>query len=34
MSSAEEMERLVDELPIEQIAKREIVASDSDEAVV
>ncbi|MEU5260338.1 glucose-6-phosphate dehydrogenase (coenzyme-F420) [Amycolatopsis sp. NPDC021455] len=33
VSSAEEMERLADELPIEQIAKRWIVASDPDEAV-
>jgi coenzyme F420-dependent glucose-6-phosphate dehydrogenase len=31
--SAEEMERLADELPIEQVAKRWIVASDPDEAV-
>ncbi|RKE67257.1 hypothetical protein BXY47_1255, partial [Dietzia kunjamensis] len=28
-----EMERLADELPIEQVAKRWIVASDPDEAV-
>ncbi|GAB3148562.1 glucose-6-phosphate dehydrogenase (coenzyme-F420) [Amycolatopsis sp. NPDC004378] len=33
VSSAEEMERLADELPIEQVAKRWIVASDPDEAV-
>ncbi|HJQ47215.1 MAG TPA: glucose-6-phosphate dehydrogenase (coenzyme-F420) [Amycolatopsis sp.] len=33
VDSAEEMERLADELPIEQIAKRWIVASDPDEAV-
>ncbi|TNC24203.1 glucose-6-phosphate dehydrogenase (coenzyme-F420) [Amycolatopsis alkalitolerans] len=33
VSSAEEMERLADELPIEQIARRWIVASDPDEAV-
>ena len=31
--SAAEMERLADELPIEQVAKRWIVASDPDEAV-
>jgi coenzyme F420-dependent glucose-6-phosphate dehydrogenase len=31
--SAQEMERLADELPIEQVAKRWIVASDPDEAV-
>ena len=30
---AAEMERLADELPIEQVAKRWIVASDPDEAV-
>jgi coenzyme F420-dependent glucose-6-phosphate dehydrogenase len=33
VSSAEEMERLADELPIEQVAKRWIVASDPDEAL-
>jgi len=33
VSSAGEMERLADELPIEQVAKRWIVASDPDEAV-
>ncbi|MEV7096716.1 glucose-6-phosphate dehydrogenase (coenzyme-F420) [Amycolatopsis sp. NPDC051045] len=33
VSSAEEMERLADELPIEQVAKRWIVASDPDEAI-
>lgn len=33
VSSAEEMERLADELPIEQVAKRWVVASDPDEAV-
>ncbi|MGE3194682.1 MAG: glucose-6-phosphate dehydrogenase (coenzyme-F420) [Dehalococcoidia bacterium] len=33
VSSAAEMERLADELPIEQVAKRWIVASDPDEAV-
>ncbi|MEV6877670.1 glucose-6-phosphate dehydrogenase (coenzyme-F420) [Amycolatopsis sp. NPDC051128] len=33
VSSAEEMERLADELPIDQVAKRWIVASDPDEAV-
>ena len=33
VDSAEEMERLADELPIEQIAKRWIVASDPDDAV-
>ncbi|WP_214365597.1 glucose-6-phosphate dehydrogenase (coenzyme-F420) [Pseudonocardia sp. H11422] len=33
VSSSEEMERLADELPIEQVAKRWIVASDPDEAV-
>ena len=33
IDSAEEMERLADELPIEQIAKRWIVASDPDDAV-
>ncbi|MGC7095297.1 glucose-6-phosphate dehydrogenase (coenzyme-F420) [Amycolatopsis lurida] len=33
VSSAEEMERLADELPIEQVAKRWIVASDPDEAM-
>jgi coenzyme F420-dependent glucose-6-phosphate dehydrogenase len=33
VSSAEEMEQLADELPIEQVAKRWIVASDPDEAV-
>ncbi|VVJ18261.1 Glucose-6-phosphate dehydrogenase (coenzyme F420) (EC [Amycolatopsis camponoti] len=33
VTSAEEMERLADELPIEQVAKRWIVASDPDEAV-
>lgn len=33
VDSAEEMERLADELPIEQIAKRWIVTSDPDEAV-
>jgi coenzyme F420-dependent glucose-6-phosphate dehydrogenase len=33
IDSAEEMERLADELPIEQIAKRWIVASEPDDAV-
>lgn len=33
VGSAAEMERLADELPIEQVAKRWIVASDPDEAV-
>ena len=33
VSSSVEMERLADELPIEQVAKRWIVASDPDEAV-
>ena len=33
VDSAAEMERLADELPIEQIAKRWIVASDPDEAL-
>lgn len=33
VSSAEEMERLADELPIDQVARRWIVASDPDEAV-
>ncbi|WP_232665705.1 glucose-6-phosphate dehydrogenase (coenzyme-F420) [Pseudonocardia sp. TRM90224] len=33
VSSAIEMERLADELPIEQVTKRWIVASDPDEAV-
>ena len=33
VGSAVEMERLADELPIEQVAKRWIVASDPDEAV-
>ena len=33
VESAEEMERLADKLPIEQVAKRWIVASDPDEAV-
>lgn len=33
VGSAIEMERLADELPIEQVAKRWIVASDPDEAV-
>ncbi|MEV6643072.1 glucose-6-phosphate dehydrogenase (coenzyme-F420) [Amycolatopsis sp. NPDC051371] len=33
VTSAEEMERLADELPIDQVAKRWIVASDPDEAV-
>jgi coenzyme F420-dependent glucose-6-phosphate dehydrogenase len=33
VESAEEMERLADELPIDQIAKRWIVASDPDDAV-
>jgi coenzyme F420-dependent glucose-6-phosphate dehydrogenase len=33
VTSAEEMERLADELPIEHVAKRWIVASDPDEAV-
>ncbi|QFU91799.1 glucose-6-phosphate dehydrogenase (coenzyme-F420) [Amycolatopsis sp. YIM 10] len=33
VSSAEEMERLADELPIDQVAKRWIVASDPDEAM-
>lgn len=32
VDSAEEMERLADELPIDQVAKRWIVASDPDEA--
>ena len=31
--SATEMERLADELPIEQVAQRWIIASDPDEAV-
>jgi coenzyme F420-dependent glucose-6-phosphate dehydrogenase len=31
--SAEEMERLADELPIDQVARRWIVASDPDEAI-
>jgi coenzyme F420-dependent glucose-6-phosphate dehydrogenase len=33
VDSPREMERLADELPIEQVAKRWIVASDPDEAV-
>lgn len=33
VDSAQEMERLADELPIEQIARRWIVASDPDDAV-
>ena len=33
LNSSTEMERLADELPIEQVAKRWIVASDPDEAV-
>jgi coenzyme F420-dependent glucose-6-phosphate dehydrogenase len=33
VSSSEEMERLADELPIEQVAQRWIVASDPDEAI-
>jgi coenzyme F420-dependent glucose-6-phosphate dehydrogenase len=33
VSSAEEMERLADELPIEQVARRWIVTNDPDEAV-
>jgi coenzyme F420-dependent glucose-6-phosphate dehydrogenase len=33
VNSAQEMERLANELPIEQVAKRWIVASDPDEAV-
>ena len=33
VNSSQEMERLADELPIEQVAKRWIVASDPDEAV-
>ncbi|BCB80810.1 hypothetical protein Pflav_072200 [Phytohabitans flavus] len=33
VDSAAEMERLADELPIEQVAKRWIVASDPDEAL-
>ena len=33
VSSSREMERLADELPIEQVAKRWIVASDPDDAV-
>ena len=33
MDSAAEMERLADELPIEQVAQRWIVTSDADEAV-
>jgi coenzyme F420-dependent glucose-6-phosphate dehydrogenase len=33
VESAEEMERLADELPIEQVAKRWIVASDPDDAL-
>ncbi len=33
VDSAAEMERLADELPIEQVAKRWIIASDPDEAV-
>jgi coenzyme F420-dependent glucose-6-phosphate dehydrogenase len=33
VGSAVEMERLADELPIEQVAKRWIVASDPDDAV-
>ena len=31
--SAEEMERLADELPLDQVAKRWIVTDDPDEAV-
>lgn len=34
VDSPQEMERLADELPIEQVAKRWIVASDPDEVVV
>ncbi|MGH3431520.1 MAG: glucose-6-phosphate dehydrogenase (coenzyme-F420) [Thermocrispum sp.] len=33
VSSSEEMERLADELPIEQVARRWIVAADPDEAL-
>ncbi|MEU3270988.1 glucose-6-phosphate dehydrogenase (coenzyme-F420) [Saccharomonospora sp. NPDC006951] len=33
VDSAEEMERLADELPLDQVARRWIVASDPDEAV-
>jgi coenzyme F420-dependent glucose-6-phosphate dehydrogenase len=33
VSSAEEMERLADELPLDQVARRWIVTSDPDEAV-
>jgi coenzyme F420-dependent glucose-6-phosphate dehydrogenase len=33
VNSSTEMERLADELPIEQVAKRWIVSSDPDEAV-
>jgi coenzyme F420-dependent glucose-6-phosphate dehydrogenase len=33
VTSAEEMEWLADQLPIEQVAKRWIVSSDPDEAV-
>ncbi|MFR9806809.1 glucose-6-phosphate dehydrogenase (coenzyme-F420) [Pseudonocardia sp. RS010] len=33
VDSAEEMERLADELPIEQVARRWIIASDPDEAM-
>jgi coenzyme F420-dependent glucose-6-phosphate dehydrogenase len=33
VGSAREMERLADELPIEQVAQRWIVASDPDDAV-
>ena len=33
MTSPQEMERLADELAIEQVAKRWIVSSDPDEAV-
>ena len=33
VNSSVEMERLADELPIEQVAKRWIVSSDPDEAV-
>ena len=33
VGSAQEMERLADELPIEQVAKRWIVASDAEDAV-
>ncbi|MCW2718668.1 MAG: flavin-dependent oxidoreductase [Pseudonocardia sp.] len=33
VDSAVEMERLADKLPIEQVAKRWIVASDPDEAI-